>query len=224
MDAVLRRLESARKDKLRVESRPAEGRLLGIYVTRRPGSGSRPYRTVLHGVDPIEGRCDCPDFVKNSLGLCKHILVVLEHLYARPRLLQQAKKEQEWSDPQTGNGLCWDPIRPLTGLGDWLERVVWSGDVEPAKQRGRHGSRTALKWFRSSKDGPVASLKNSLLGQTGPAARAGRGPAQGGDRRAPSGSRHDPALRALLESEQQAAEAARGAGLSPPRSARRSRA
>ena len=36
MDAVLRRLEAARKDSLRVETRPAEGRLLGLYVTRRP--------------------------------------------------------------------------------------------------------------------------------------------------------------------------------------------
>ena len=78
--------------------------MLGVYVTRRPGAGSRPYRTILHGVDPIEGRCDCPDFVKNSLGICKHILVVLEHLHARPRVLQQAKKEQEWSDPESGNG------------------------------------------------------------------------------------------------------------------------
>ena len=130
MEAVLRRQESARKDNLRVESRPAEGRLLGIYVTRRPGSGSRPYSTALYGLDPIQGRCDCPDFVKNSLGACKHILVVLEHLYKKPRLLQQARKEQEWSDPELGNGLSWDPIRPLTGLGDWLERVVWRGDVE----------------------------------------------------------------------------------------------
>src|SRR5262249_42711063 len=44
MDAVLRRLEAARKDSLRVEARPADGRMLGLYVTRRPGVGSRPYR------------------------------------------------------------------------------------------------------------------------------------------------------------------------------------
>src|SRR5262245_9875953 len=120
MDAVTRRLDSARKDNLRLEARPPNGRLLGLYVTRRPGHGSRPYRTLLHGIDPIEGRCDCPDFVKNSLGFCKHILVVLEHLHSRPRLLQQAKKEQEWSDSKSEKGLSWDPIRPLTGLGDWL--------------------------------------------------------------------------------------------------------
>ncbi len=36
LDAVLRRLEAAKKDSLRVEARPADGRHLGVYVTRRP--------------------------------------------------------------------------------------------------------------------------------------------------------------------------------------------
>jgi len=198
MEAVLRRQESARKDNLRVESRPAEGRLLGIYVTRRPGSGSRPYSTALYGLDPIHGRCDCPDFIKNSLGVCKHILVVLEHLHKKPRLLQQARKEQEWSDPELGNGLSWAPIRPLTGLGDWLERVVWRGDVEATKVRSARVVK-ALTWFRANKDGTF-SLKNSYWDK--PARRlelvedllkvvtAGS-----------SGFRHDPALHALLEGE-----------------------
>ena len=196
---ALRRLEAARKDSLRVEARPAEGRHLGVYVTRRPGAGSRPYRTILHRVDPVEGRCDCPDFIKNSLGLCKHILVVLDHLYSRPRVLQQAQKEQEWSDPQSGRGLCWDPIRPLTGLGDWLDRVVWNGVVESAGSRPARVVQ-ALKWFRSPKAG-VATLKNSYsdkparrlelvedLLKVMPAASA-------------NGDLHDPALRALLETE-----------------------
>ena len=141
MDAVLRRLEAARKDSLRVEARPAEGRHLGLYVTRRPGSGSRPYRTILHGVDPIEGRCDCPDFVKNSLGICKHILVVLEHLHARPRVLQQAHKEQEWSDPQSGNGpvLGPDPAADRAWATGW---TASSGKATSSPPRhGRRGSR-----------------------------------------------------------------------------------
>jgi len=199
MDAALRRLDSARKDKLRVEARPPEGRLLGLYITRRPGSGSRPYRTVLHGVDPIDGRCDCPDFVKNSLAICKHILVVLEHLHARPRVLQQARKEQEWNNPRSEAGLFWDPIRPLTGLGDWLERVVWQGEVEPAKARSVRAAQ-ALRWFRSSKGG-VATLKNCYWDK--PARRLELVedllkvmPAAGAN-----GSQHDPALRTLLESE-----------------------
>src|SRR5262245_27231654 len=113
MDALMRRLESSRRDALRIDARPEGGRLLGPYATRRPGSGVRPYGTVLEGVDPIAGRCDCPDFLKNSLGVCKHILVVLEHLYARPRLLRQAMAEQEQARTRTPSGLRWDPIRPL---------------------------------------------------------------------------------------------------------------
>ncbi len=195
LDALLRRLEAAKRDKLRLEARPAEGKLLGEYATRRPGSGSRPYHTILHAIDPIEGRCDCPDFVKNSLGICKHILVVIEHIHDHPKLLKQVYKEQEWSDSQAQTGLCWDPIRPLTGVGDWLERVVWSGELDGNNRR----SAQALKWFRSAKNGAVP-LKSSHWGK--PARRlelvedllklvsAGR-----------SRAGHDPALKYLLESE-----------------------
>ncbi len=94
MDALLRRLESGRKDELRIESRPEGDKLLGLYATRRRGSEARPYRTIVSGVDPIRGRCDCPDYLRNSLALCKHILVVLEHIHGRPGLLKRAIKEQ----------------------------------------------------------------------------------------------------------------------------------
>ena len=42
MDALLRRLESGRKDELRIESRPEGDKLLGLYATRRRGSEARP--------------------------------------------------------------------------------------------------------------------------------------------------------------------------------------
>ncbi len=112
MDALLRRLDASRRDGLRIDGRPEGGRLLGPYATRRRNSGTRPYTTLLYGVEPIEGRCDCPDFLKNSLGLCKHVLIVLEHLYARPRLLKRALDEQENGRVPTGNLLRWGPLAP----------------------------------------------------------------------------------------------------------------
>ena len=175
MEAVLRRLESIRRDNLRVEARPAEGRLLGLYVTRRTGSGSRPYRTVLLGVDPIEGRCDCPDFLKNSLGLCKHVLVVLEHLHARPRLLQQATKEQEWSDRSARKRSSLGPDPPAHGH----RRLAGSRRLE-RRLRGRQST------VRSGRAGsPMVPLEpgrqrvseEQLPGQARPPARAGRRPA-----------------------------------------------
>ena len=150
----LSRLEFARRDELRFDSKASEGRVLGLYTTRRMGEGARPYRTVLAGVDPIAGRCDCPDFIKNSLGVCKHNLVLLENLYFKSRLLRQAQRNRNEASSNTESGLHWDPIRPLTGLGDWLERVTW---VRPSEAKGSRSERVeqALKWFHAGENGKL---------------------------------------------------------------------
>jgi superfamily II DNA or RNA helicase len=212
MDAIMRRLESIRRDNLRVEARPDDGRLLGFYLTRRTGKAARPYRTVLHALDPIDARCNCPDFLKNSLGICKHVLVVLEHLHARPRLLRQALKEQEWSGRPARSGLCWDPVRPLVGVGDWLDRVHWNGDFESARMRSSRATRAA-RWFRSDGDG-IARVKSSFADQ--PARRLELVddllkllPA------AAAGSLQDPALRTLLENERHSLKQRLGSALRP---------
>ena len=201
LEALFRRLDAAHEDRLRIETRPPDGRMLGLWATRRPGSGARPYRTVLVGIDPIGARCDCPDFLRNSLGLCKHSLTVLEHVHARPRLLQHAVKEQEWGDPPGREGLWWDPIRPLTGAGDWMARLSWRGKTEPVAARSARAAQ-ALQWFQAAARDGFAILKNAhfddpkrrlaivedLLKVIPPGA---------------SGIRHDSAVRALLVRERQ---------------------
>src|SRR5688572_29485379 len=74
LEALLRRVAFGKSDGLQIISRPAGGRILGLYATRRKGSPARPYRTLLRRVEPVEGSCDCPDFLRSSLGLCKHLL------------------------------------------------------------------------------------------------------------------------------------------------------
>jgi superfamily II DNA or RNA helicase len=197
MEAVLRRLESGRKDELRIEQRPDEGRLLGPYATRRRGSEARPYTTIISGVDPLEGRCNCPDFLRNSLALCKHILIILEYLHARPGLMKQALKEQSRLSTTPQVGPIWDPIRPFLGYGDWLERVRWAG----ANGEKGQGARTAqaLAWFRPIRDGSLG-LKKTYLND--PAQRLEL--VESLLKVVPGtvkGTRHDPALRALLEHE-----------------------
>lgn len=152
LDALVRRIDSVKREALRLKARPDGGRLLGDYVTSRLGSGARPYRTRLAGVDPVSARCDCPDFLKNSLGLCKHVLAVLAHIHAKPRVLQKALAEQRKPIGQSPTGLRWEPIRPLTGAGDWLERIAWNG---PAQTREVRDERTAaaLKWFKRAENG-----------------------------------------------------------------------
>src|SRR5688572_25448963 len=121
LDAVLRRCASAHTDEIQIVGRP-RARLLGLYATRRRGSRTRPYRTLLRRIEPLDGSCECADFLRNSLGLCKHLVAVLEHVGSQPR---RGDVERE-SAPRLAP-LRWDPVRPLTGLGDWLERAHWVG-------------------------------------------------------------------------------------------------
>jgi len=140
LEALLRRVTFGKSDGLQILSRPAGGRLLGLYATRRKGSSARPYRTLLRGVDPLEGSCDCPDFLRSSLGLCKHLLAALEAITARPRALEKAAREPAPAVPP----LRWHPVRPLTGPGDWLAQVRWVN--------GRPG-RGLARWLRPAKRG-----------------------------------------------------------------------
>jgi superfamily II DNA or RNA helicase len=119
LDAVLRRCASARADEIRIVGRP-RGRVLGLYATRRRGSRARPYRTLLRRIEPLDGSCECPDFLRNSLRLCKHLVAVLEDV---PSKRHRVETESE----TTRAPLHWDPVRPLTGPGDWLARVRWVG-------------------------------------------------------------------------------------------------
>src|SRR6266508_1428299 len=121
LEALLRRFAFGRADQLEIVARPPRDRRLGLYSTRRPGSPARPYRTLLRRIEPLEGSCDCADFLRSSLGLCKHLLTVLEDVTARRGALDDAGREPTPSS----SPLRWDPVRPLTGPGDWLARIRW---------------------------------------------------------------------------------------------------
>ncbi|MBI5511376.1 MAG: DEAD/DEAH box helicase [Deltaproteobacteria bacterium] len=142
MQAVLRRWAFAERDGLHVDRRPAGRKLFGTYLTKRQGKGARPYTTALYGVDPLAASCDCPDFLHNSLGLCKHVLVVTAQAIA-------AKGQKGLvRAPELQPALGWNPVRPMTGAGDWLARLRWIGST--AMARGKRALRTyraAARWF-----------------------------------------------------------------------------
>jgi superfamily II DNA or RNA helicase len=159
LDAVLRRCASAQTDEIQIVEHP-RGRLLGLYATRRRGSRARPYRTVLRRIEPIDGSCECPDFLRNSLGLCKHLIAVLEEAISKRRHLDVAR-EAVLATP-----LRWDPVRPLTGTDHWLARVRWIDGrphhdlrrwLRPANGRG---------WTVAIPEGPLSrlALVDRLLG------------------------------------------------------------
>ncbi len=119
LEALKRRRDFAERDELRVARQPAR-QALGEYETRTRGSSTRPYRTLLWGLDPVRASCGCRDFRRSSLGLCKHLLVVLEALAKKPKVWSRALLE---TAVVRAPRLAWVPLRPLLGADDWLERV-----------------------------------------------------------------------------------------------------
>ncbi len=107
LDALLRRLGSSRDDELIVRPAPH-----GLRVGRR-GRGPRSPRAYDVWFDDAgEVSCSCPDFAKAALGMCKHVLAAL----AAPRRVGRRPRDAP-------RALRWNPVRPLTGPGDWLSRL-----------------------------------------------------------------------------------------------------
>ena len=131
------------RDGLVILRRPARrrgGDARGAYRVGRKGHGERQYEVWLESLAPPTGSCACADYGKSGLGLCKHLLAVLARLapgqprgrgakatkaMASGRLGDAAALACTAIDDGTGPWLRWDPVRPFTGPGDWLDRVSW---------------------------------------------------------------------------------------------------
>jgi superfamily II DNA or RNA helicase len=79
--AVEDRLERARTERMVVRSNDPE-KLWTDYLVTNSESG-KSYRVALRGWLPGESYCSCPDFRKNTLGVCKHVLQVQRKVKAR---------------------------------------------------------------------------------------------------------------------------------------------
>lgn len=79
--AIEERQERARTERMTVRSTSPE-RLWTDYLVTNAGSG-RTYRVALRGWQAGQSYCSCPDFHKNTLGVCKHILNVQRKVKAR---------------------------------------------------------------------------------------------------------------------------------------------
>jgi len=116
--ALRRRVASAKAEQLKVAERPKGRVVLGSYRTRRHGDAPRPYHTQLHALDPLQLACDCPDYLKGGLGICKHGLTVLHDLGARPRVLARGRTE-----PPSVPLASWHAILPVHGPNDRLAAI-----------------------------------------------------------------------------------------------------
>ena len=79
--AMEERQERAREEKMTVRSTDPD-LLWTDYLVTNAESG-KTYRVALRGWQPGESYCSCPDFRKNTLGTCKHVLHVQHKVKAR---------------------------------------------------------------------------------------------------------------------------------------------
>ncbi|MFQ5428765.1 MAG: DEAD/DEAH box helicase [Phycisphaerae bacterium] len=79
--AITERRERARSERMRIRSDNPK-RLWTDYLVTNAESG-KTYRVALRGWEPGESYCSCPDFRKNTLGVCKHVLVVQDRVKRR---------------------------------------------------------------------------------------------------------------------------------------------
>jgi superfamily II DNA or RNA helicase len=128
LDALARRYGFAQRDGLALATRLGPRATLGTYRTRSsqgPRREARPYDTVVTSLAPWRMSCSCPDFLRSSLGLCKHGLIVLEALE-----VNGAFKRVSSVRPQPNHArLEWDPLQPLLGSTDRLERLRLAGSL-----------------------------------------------------------------------------------------------
>ena len=173
MEALLRRAAFAERDELVIDATPGGGLVHGVYRLKgRPSRDgharrrtARPYQTELLSLEPFRGSCDCADFLRGSLGICKHLLVVLGHVLASERRIAAARRELAAAPPSRLPVLRWDPVRPFRGDGDRLLglRLLPAATNGGGRGRGRAAShRTDLDgWFVDGRPAPSALVSVS---------------------------------------------------------------
>jgi len=79
--ALAERAERARTEKMKLTS--LDSREIWTDYTLTNAASGKSYRVALRGWQPRQSYCSCPDFRKNTLGTCKHILHALEKVRRR---------------------------------------------------------------------------------------------------------------------------------------------
>jgi uncharacterized Zn finger protein len=95
--ALRERLERAKSERMRLRS-SAPHEPWTDYTVTSAGSG-KTYRVALRGVERGVSFCSCPDYRKNTLGTCKHVLYLLERVRRRfsPTELRRIPRRTELS-------------------------------------------------------------------------------------------------------------------------------
>jgi superfamily II DNA or RNA helicase len=154
-EALLRRLTSARSQELTVIESPRRGPY-GRYTLSSPQSaGLLSYDVRLFSLQPIECRCDCADFLRSSLGLCKHVLAIVDHLARKPHEWKASLEARRAALP----ALSWDATRIPAGPFDLLSAFVLTSPVNGLASLFHAGKKGRLQLATLNATDPRARLR-----------------------------------------------------------------
>ena len=155
-EAILRRFDSVRGQDLAVLEGPRRGPW-GRYRLGRGGADAvLPYDVRLASVAPVRGACDCADFLRGSLGLCKHLLAVLVHLARKRQVFQRVLETPPAVAP--AYVIVWDAAASTPGTIDPLEGLGLSRPTGGRRETRRAGKGGGSPGARSSVPTALARL------------------------------------------------------------------
>lgn len=109
--AIQEREESALKDKMRLISTNQDKLYTDYFITNK--QSGKTYRIAFHGWHRGESYCSCPDYRKNTLGTCKHIIYAASKLNRR---FNQKIKKTRYQPQGITIYLKYDTVRTLNFL------------------------------------------------------------------------------------------------------------
>lgn len=135
--AIQARRDRSRREFFRIEhmspvvkDKP-ESKFLGLY--RITGESSIPYDVLIRDVDPdhLVNRCSCPDYESASLGTCKHVEAVMNHIRRKNALQIKAAKPRLLEV----NRLTVYITMRYVGDGTWTAAPVYDHALDPGLLR-----------------------------------------------------------------------------------------
>ena len=128
--ALAERAERARTEKMRLTS--LDGQEIWTDYTVTNAASGKSYRVALRGWQPGQSYCSCPDFRKNTLGTCKHILHALEKVRRR---FSDSRRNRQYQRRDISVHLSYEEELELRiSLPPHLDDVT-SGIVGPIRDR-----------------------------------------------------------------------------------------
>ena len=193
MEAVVRRVASVRVQEISVAKAPQRGPW-GRYILRRAdATGALPYDTRLSSLAPLCGSCDCADYLRGALGLCKHVLAIIDRLARKPLAFRRSLTTPDAAT--TPWAITWDTTPAQATSTDPLEGIELT--APSANGRDRASGSPIARLFRRTPTGawPLKTTQGADLPARMRLVRSLQ--AHLGRRRAEA----DPAARAILAEE-----------------------